>query len=123
MDLWFQVVCYLQRLLDDWDQISEIIANFVLDCFIQMLLLGLLSVSLIGSCDVGVNGGAQIDKSRSVERLAVGIVIILHVENESQVAVLVELGLVHRQISITQSLAVNDGTHRNLVNVILLLVV
>lgn len=44
-------------------------------------------------------------------------------EDESQVAVLVELGLVHRQIGITQSLAVHDRTHRNLVNVVLLFVV
>lgn len=123
LDLWFQIWGYLQRLLNNWDQVSQIIANFVFDRIIQVLPLRPLPVSLVGSCDVSVDGGAQIDKSWSVQGLAVSIVLILQVEDESQVAVLVELGLVHRQIGITQSLAVHDRTHRNLVNVVLLFVV
>lgn len=95
----------------------------MLNCIIQVLLLSLLPVSLVGSGDVGIDRGAQIDQSRSVQRLAVSIVFILQVENESQVAVLVELGLVHRQVSIAQNLTVHDGTNRNLVNVILFFVV
>lgn len=112
----------MQRLLQNWDQISQEKAKFVLNCIIQMFLLSIRTMRHYRCSNISVDGSAHIRKScRSV--LTLVIIIIFNVENESQITVLVELGLIHGHVGIIQVLTMNDWANRNLVHIILFLII